>query len=192
MEGPDQQVCEHLLQRLIDKHNVACNYVSIGMSNKGDLLRDCGNAARILLDEEHCDKVVVVWDLIPPDSGACRKEERDQIIASLTAAGVTRNYELVCIMRELEAWLLSDERAINTYLSKPTRAVNISRVRNPERVANPKNRISQIFKTEARNRLYNDQVDAIEIVKKYPDLNRIKKCPTFQRFANKTLAVTEI
>ena len=182
--GLDQQVCEHLAQKLAPGIEIS----SVTLDNKPNLVSECGEATASLLGEG-CDRVIIVWDLYPAwrERGGrpCRKEDREAIFQSLAQAGVTSSYVyLVCIEAELEAWLLADERAITDLLSRPTHPVRINRIRHTERVSNPKKRLNRIFK-EYSGRRYNDMIHAKKIVERLPDFNRIRRCNTFARFALK-------
>lgn len=187
--GPDQQVCEYLVNRLEPEYEIS----SATLNNKPNLLSDCGPAAATLL-EGGCDRVVIIWDLYPAwrkkGERPCRREDREAIFQSLANADVdsSRVY-LVCIEEELEAWLLADERALIQVLSRPTHPVKLNRIKNTEEVTNPKARLTQIYK-ENRGHKYNDLTDAIRIVRAIPDYGRIQRCRTFQRFALKTVNAT--
>jgi hypothetical protein len=162
--------------------------VTVGLDNKGDLLKESGKTAKGLIDIDRCDKVVIIWDLIPPDSNSCLIAERDIIKASLQGLGISRKVELVCIIRELEAWLICDERAINAQLSTPENRVNISRRKRTERISNPKKELNRIFQKNGAGP-YIDYFHAETIVKQFPNLKRIQKCATFQRFAKKAIDI---
>jgi hypothetical protein len=96
----------------------------------------------------------------------------------------SRRVYLVCIEEELEAWLLADGRALSAVVSTPAHPVIIQDAKNPERMQNPKKRLTRIFREHLR-RPYNDRIHAEKIVNALPDLNRIKRCATFVRFAVK-------
>ena len=186
-EGADRKVCEHLAKRIRPDLEIK----SETLDNKPNLITECGLVAAQLL-EDGCKRVVIVWDLYPAwrEKGAkpCRKEDRECITASLDSAGVEpERVALVCIEEELEAWLLADNRAISTVLSRPTHQVNIRRQRNPER-GDPKKRMTKLF-YENTGRPYRDLNHAEMIVQAIPDLQRIRKIDTFRRFA---LKVTDV
>lgn len=185
-EGADRKVCEHLAKQIQPDIEIE----SITLDNKKNLVSECGKAAARLL-ASGCDRVVIMWDLYPSwrEVAPCRKEDREDIQRSLAAEEVdAKKVFLVCIEEELEAWLIADNRAIEVLLSKPHRQVRIDRERHPERVSNPKKRLMQIYRREG-GRPYNDLVDAEKIVKAMPDLERIKRCETFVRFALKVADV---
>lgn len=178
-QGADLKVCEYLAKQI--KPDIQIE--SITLDNKKKLITECGTAAKLLL-ADGCDRVIIIWDLQPSwrEEAPCRKQDREDTMRSLKTAGadITAVF-LVCIEAELEAWLLADHRAINKVLSKPHRKVALSRIRQVERISNPKQRIKQIFRQEGR-RTYNDLIHAVQIVKAMPDLKRLRKVDTFLRF----------
>ncbi len=184
-QGADLKVCEYLAKRI--KPDIQIE--SITLDNKKKLVAECGKAAQLLL-AGGCDHVVIIWDLYPSwhEEVPCRKKDREDIMRSLKAADANvANVFLVCIEAELEAWLLTDNRAINTVLSKPYRPVQINRIRRAEQIDNPKKHMMQIFRQEGR-RTYNDLIHAVQIVKAMPDLNRLRKVDTFLRFERKLIS----
>lgn len=186
-DGADVKVCEYLAKQIRPEISIS----SITLDNKDKLIRECGEKAEDLLSIDKCDKVVIVWDLLPPQRGksVCRKREQDDIKKSLEKHDVDLDKVfLVCVEAELESWLLSDKRAIETVLSRPTHKVRVPKVRRPEELKNPKKRLHRIYK-EFSGRDYTDRVDAIKIVKEMHDLNKIRKCKTFVRFALKATDV---
>ncbi|BAZ16419.1 hypothetical protein NIES4071_82950 [Calothrix sp. NIES-4071] len=161
---------------------------SVTLDNKPNLVSECGIAAAQLL-KDGCERILIVWDLYPAwrekKESPCRKEDRVAILESLAQAGVTSSQVyLVCIEEELEAWLLADGRAISSVLSKPTHPVKIKDTKNPERVRNPKKTLNKMFQ-ENIGRPYVDRQHAKMIVEKLEDLNKLNRCPTFARFAEK-------
>src|SRR5438874_1493960 len=117
--APDVKVYEFLAKQLLPKVEIQ----SRTLNSKPGLIRDCGITSKLLLDVNHCDRVIIIWDLQPPWKGkkgkACRKEDCDAIRESLDRAGLTaeqlRCVHLVCMEHELETLLLADERAIAAY-----------------------------------------------------------------------------
>jgi hypothetical protein len=185
-DGPDKQVCEHLANQIRNDIRL----LTVTLDNKSELIRLSGAVAAMMF-AKGCQTVGIVWDLYPawrvgaPD---CR-EDCDLIRKSLRDAGVdTRNVHLVCIAHELEAWLLSDERALRNVLSTTTHRARVQRVNRPERLNNPKNLMNRMF-LENCHRPYNDMTDALKIAKRINDFSRIRTCPSFVRFANKLLGV---
>jgi len=191
-EGPDVQVCRHLVHKL----DPTIEFVSSTLDNKKKLVENCGAVAKILLDE--CNKVIVVWDLYPAwrEKGMkpCRHEDRLAIFQSLQAENVNFNRVfLVCIQEELEAWLLADNRAVTAMLQPlkhPHPVSRITKFPNPDRIQNPKTRLTKIFTKElGAGRRYVDYQHAIKLVREISNFTKIRRSDSFRRFAVK---VTEI
>jgi len=185
-DGADKTVCTQLAKLI----NPEIRITSRTLDDKPNLIAECGNAAAELLDDG-CDRVVIIWDLRPawPDtkSKPCLKEERQAIHDSLHSATLQNDkVHLVCIIQELEAWLLADERAIASVLSRSAHPVTIQRRRRVAQVPNPKSVLNNLFK-EHRGRRYVDRIHAEQIVKAMPDLRRLLRVESFSRFHN-TLA----
>jgi hypothetical protein len=191
--GADKKVYEYLAKQL-DPHILV---VSSTLGSKSTLVELCGTEAKALLEIESCERVLIVWDLYPPwqekRQRPCRFNDCRPIKGSLNEAGLTeRQLErvyLVCIATELETLLLADTQAIETYLSSITkRSCRIGHLRNPERLTNPKARLSKIFQEQA-GRKYLDMRDAEKIIK-LVNVDNIWRCSSFVRFAAKVANVS--
>jgi hypothetical protein len=183
-EGADEQVCTLLARRLVADIEIT----AVALGNKPRLIAGCGTAAANLL-RDGCERVLIVWDLYPPwrEEGdkPCRREDREDILQSLDRAGVRpADVRLVCIREELEAWLLADGRALSAVLSRPAHPVKIKGEKRPDRVANPKKRLMNLFRKHT-GAPYVDLVHARRIVEAMPDLNHIERSESFLRFAQK-------
>lgn len=187
-EGTDRKVCARLAGRIADEANQEIELSFATLNNKKILVAECGAAAARLLGEG-CDRVIIVWDLHPPwrDTEPCRREDRENITASLNAADVDlARVHLVCISEELEAWLLADGRALSDFLSTPAHPVHVRDYRWSESVRNPKREVYRLFEG-TRWRRYDDIIHADMIIRRLPDLSKIRRCPSFQRFESKLL-----
>jgi hypothetical protein len=187
-DGADLQVCHELGKRL----NPQVSISSVPLDNKPKLIRECGKVAKQLLEVNRCDHVLIIWDLYPAwrenNERPCRKQDRDAILGSLKGAKVNHSQVTpVCIQEELEAWLIADGRALSAVLSTDAHPVKISHEKRPERVRNPKKTLMRLF-SRSRLRTYVDRQHAIQIVRAIPDLGRLDRLPTFQRFSNRLLA----
>ena len=187
-DGADKQVCEHLAERV--DNQIELN--SITLDNKPGLIEYCGRAALELLNDG-CQRVVISWDLYPPwrekNEPPCFHKDRHAILHSLAEAGVTSpDVYLVCITQELEAWLLSDGRAISYVLSKAHRKVKVGDEKAPDSVTNPKTRMTKLFQQRG-GMIYLDRIHAVQIVRALPDLKRIRRSPSLARFVLKTTGV---
>ena len=116
-DGPDQKVLEPLVKKLVP---APIEVTSRTLGNKQKLLKGCGAEAAELLSDEY-DRVLIVWDLWPAwdTKSPCRKEDRDEALASLREASVNlRKVRLLCIEQMLESWLLADARALETLVTE--------------------------------------------------------------------------
>jgi hypothetical protein len=162
----------------------------IPLDDKDKLRRECGQWAKALLDQG-CDRVLIVWDLLPDwgeyEGAGCQHNDKEQIAASLEAAGLRPNdsrIRLVCIEKMLEAWIMADERALSAFLSSDAHPVRIKRYKNPESTKDPKSALVTLFRQSGYRR-YIDYVHAIRIVRLMPDLGRLRTTSTFCRFEQK-------
>jgi hypothetical protein len=187
-DGADLQVCDALGKLLNPQVVVA----SVTLDNKPKLIRECGKVAKQLLEVDRCAHILIIWDLYPAwrerDARPCRKQDREAILGSLRGAKVNRSRVTpVCIREELEAWLIADGRALSTVLSTAAHPIRVSHENRPEQVRNPKKTLIRLF-NRSRHRTYVDRYHAIQIVRALPDLGRLLRLPTFQRFREKLLA----
>ncbi|MEJ7676534.1 MAG: hypothetical protein WKG06_01390 [Segetibacter sp.] len=177
-DGADVKVIRNLAQKILPQ--IQFEYAT--MDDKGRLLNECADAAERLFTTDKCERVFIVWDLTPPDKGACRKKDRDTIIAKLQAKGLPLNrIVLLCIEQELESWLIADGRALSDLLSTAAHPVKIADIKNPDQKRNPKKALGKILK-ENRGWYYVDRDFAESIVTRIPDFSRLRKSETFKRF----------
>lgn len=187
-DGPDVRVCRHLVNKL----DPTIEFIPSTLDNKKHLVEDCGAVAKALLGQ--CEKVIVVWDLYPAwrEKGdrPCRHADCQAIFQSMQAENVDLGrIFLVCIKEMLEAWLLADHRAVTAMLQPlkhPHPVGRIPRFSSPDNIRNPKRRLTRIFTQElGPRRRYVDYQHAILIAQKISDFTRIRRSPSFQRFALK-------
>jgi hypothetical protein len=183
--GADKQVCEYLIRTHFASVELGrC----VTLTQKPNLLSECGAAAANLLDEGH-DRVIVLWDLYPAwrqdGEKPCLSVDRKMVLASMAAAKVSADkIFLVCISEELEAWLLADGSALTTFLSRTTHPVpRIQDRKVPDSVQNPKTVLTMLTQKHGRPK-YNDMTHAIQIIK-LVDLNKLRRSASFQRFEAK-------
>lgn len=196
-DGPDKKVCKDLAERLLPtlERNLVIEVVSETKGNKKKLIAEAGTATAILLErgprKPSCDHVVIVWDLYPAWRQDGKKpslhDDRAQILESLKAEDVdTSKVHLVCIIAELESWLIADHRALNAFmieLKHPHPLGNgAPKVAKPEADTNPKKLLKKLFSTE-RLVEYNPYTHPPLIAKKIMDVSRLERCATFRHFA---------
>lgn len=189
IDGADQVVCSHLTLMICREANVECQVACRPLGKLPDLKADCGTTAALLL-EDGCDRVLIVWDLYPAwrEKGGkpCWSRDRAEIIQSVTAAQVdAAKVSLVCIWEELEAWLLADGRALSACFSTKNRPVSIADHKNPERVSDPKGKLTQIIRENKCGQKYEGHIHAKKIAQHITDFTRLRRCETFRRFAKK-------
>ncbi len=180
-DGADKAVCIHLATMI----NPGIRIVPRTLDDKPNLISDAGKTAEELF-ELNCERVLIIWDLRPAwpnlNSKPCLVKERNAILNTLTAASLSCDaVDLICILHELEAWLLSDERAIRDVLSTKAHPITIRRRRNVDRLKNPKGILNSLFKRH-RGRRYVDRYHAKEIAMAIPDLQRLRRIDSFRRF----------
>lgn len=191
-EGPDVLVLRHFMSKL----NPNFEMIPRTLDNKRRLIEECGQVAKLLLSE--CSRIVIVWDLYPAwrEKGEkpCRHEDRENILASLTAHGLpSQKVTLVCIEEELESWLIADDRAIRSFIASkkaPHPVGRIPKIKNPDQTSNPKTRMTKLFNQELGQGIrYEDWKHALSIAEQIPDFNRLRRSKCFCRFALKAAGV---
>jgi len=182
-KGADLKVCEKFARQL---HSENIEIVSITLDNKPNLINDCGKVTNLLL-KDGCDRILIIWDLYPlwrnNIVNPCRREDCDAIQEALENAGVkSKNVYLICIEAELEEWFLHDTYALSSVLSTQSHPVNIRK--KLKGGTNPKSVLTKIFK-EYTGKPYNDLYHAEKIANEISNFNKLKRCPSFARFAFK-------
>jgi hypothetical protein len=184
-KGADVQVCEYLIERL----SSGIQLKSVTLDNKKRLLRECGKAAATLI-EEGCERVAIVWDLCPSwdRKRPCLKKDREAIFDSLKGGSVPLTLvAMVSIIPELEAWLLADETALARVIGTAEHPVRIPPQKSLE-TGNPKARLKRLFQQHS-GRPYVELRHAKMIVEQMKSFSRLKRCPSFVRFAERVAGV---
>lgn len=182
-QGAEVQVLPILVGKLPGNHDVDI----VTMDNKPKLISECGKVASQLL-ANGCRRVLVLWDLYPAwrqkGEKPCRKEDRDGILASLREEKVVMaKVGLVCVEEELESWLIADGRALQAMFSSAQHpARRIPDQKRPDKVQKPKTRLTKLFQQHGKG-YYNDLIHAAQIAERLPDLKRVRRSPSFARFA---------
>ena len=186
-EGPDILVCRQFLGQL--NPNVVLDPVP--MDSKSGLINRCGPATQALLKtNEH---VVILWDLIPrwKETGKIYKlaDEVKKIEDALAAAKVNRKkVSLVCMVQELEAWLLADHNAWGSIIERikhPHRIGKLKHFSNPDCEIRPKEILEKLFEKElGKGKIYRDHKHALSIAKAVGrDWRWVGNSDSFKRFA---------
>ncbi len=179
-EGPETKVIP-TLARLVNP-DITCDIEPLG--SKPKVLSDCGKSAKALLEKSDCARVVVLWDARPAwEEGTVTfsiEEEYGKAKASLKAAGLDSDnrVKLICIVEELEAWLLADGRGVTArikhYLKNHPLKKSVQDFKYVEKITWPKSVMERIFKTN-RVTAYEDWKDAGAIAAGIPNTNRLLK-----------------
>lgn len=196
-DGADVHVCRQLIKMINQRYDKGIQLATPAtLINKPGLLQRCGESARQLLEDQQCDRVVIVWDIDPRRKFGeenCLVQDRNKIFAALHAANVdTSKIFLAGISRELDSWLTADGRAISACISMLTRRkVNsgVEGARRPEEHTNPKDWLSTKFREHGIGEGYNDFKHAKYIIQCLPDFREIRSSASFVRFVLKVADV---
>ena len=111
-QGTDHQVYEYVIKKLCPAIEIVV--VPSGSTNKPGMIAKCGEVAKTLIESEKCNKVAILWDLIPAWGGtACRKEDVEAITNNLNAANVDiSKIKLISIAPEQQTLLLVDSKPL--------------------------------------------------------------------------------
>ena len=164
----------------------------VPMDNKPRLKRGCGEAVKRLLNTG-CERVLILWDLLPDwgeqSNKGCRHLDKKEICESIRSEGLDprdARIRLICIEKMLEAWIRADERALSAFLSTAAHPIPVARCKNPESISDPKAALIDLFrKSGSPIRRYVDYEHAIRIVRLLPDLNRLRRAESFRWFEGK-------
>ena len=177
IDGPDLKVLKHLVKWI----KPDCNFEPVTLGDKGVLLEECADSVELLL--KTCDKVFIVWDLVPKFTDCnCIVEERNLIRQQLIEKNLPLdNIEFIGIVHELESWLIADVSAIERVLSTPAHPISIARIRHPDREKNPKGKLRKIF-NQHRGVDYNDLDSALKIIQQVQRPRDLRQSISFRRF----------
>ena len=186
LDGPEMQICRWLAQQTCPEFTPD-NLLFRTMRNKQFLMEGCGDAASNLLDSG-CEHVFILWDLRPswPNGEKSTKLSEMKIVnGMLDAANVpTDQVTCVCIVQELEAWLLVDTKALRDFCGPKNK--HISSPGRVEHVDWPKNRVENLLKN--RGKTYAAHYDALRIIQK-ADPRKLRKVPSYKQLEDKLRAL---
>ena len=177
--GTDYQVYELVVRKLRSDIEITIT----GCHDKKNLISECGEMAKLLLDNDDCDSVAIVWDLMPTWGGRpCRHNDKEAITASLRSAGVDLSkVKLICIEPELEGWLIADGRALTAYKTQicHPHPIKTFRDRNVQGNSNESKKIISKY----LGHKYSEMTEAKKITAKITDFDRVaRKHKSFKRF----------
>ncbi len=185
--GPDELVFRCLARRLSQKGREPEVFPACLGSKK--LTEEAVSRAEALVEVEQCDLVLIVWDQKPlwrdPPAKKC-VDEANLLRGFLRKVKppTRKRIRLLCLTWELETWLIAEDRAVREHLSKPAHPCSYSAPKDLNKVDDPKAHLDKVFTGfRGRSRRYEDRIEAIQLVQKWPDINRVKKVPSFKRFA---------
>ena len=185
-EGPETKV----IPRLASLVNPATESEVEPLGSKPKVLTDCGRYAKALFENSKCDRVIVIWDARPYwdddlERNLTISEQRDKASLSLKGKGLAEDSRvtLICIIEELEAWLLADGRGVTHRINqllrtRPKLKKPIPHAKDVERIDWPKSKMEKLFETN-KVRAYTDWVDAGHIAEGIPNSGRLLKHSVF-------------
>ena len=180
-QGGDMQVFRHFAQRILGHDRI--DVVPLG--SKPALFVTCGVAARALL-ECGCERILIVWDLLPAWGSEPATVAADE--AAVRGSLLRENLHqhpcifLIAIDRELETWLVSDGAALTHVIAGPPGSAPIRPHKNPVAEPKPKTWLMKKFSAIARHP-YLAERNAVQIAQAMPDhLRAISKIPSFLKF----------
>lgn len=182
--GPDELVFTCLVRRL--SPGTAVKVVTMG-SKSGMLLR-AAETAQELIETEKCDRVIIAWDYKPPFDGpppAKRCEDETAMMKTTLAAlpnALKPKVRLLCLVHELETWLIAEDRAVRDYLSTSAHKCKFKAPK-PHSKVDPKAFLSSEFRA-FRGTRYEDFKEAVRLVALWQDTRKVGKLDSFQRFAD--------
>lgn len=186
--GPDELVFRCLARRLSPEGNEP-EVFPVCLGSKRGVMEDAVSRAETLVKVDGCDLVLIVWDLKPlwdePPAKKCVDEATvlREMIAGLDDE-IHSRIRLLCLTWELETWLIAEDRAVRDYLSKPAHPSDFTAPKKLDQVTDPKSHLNKAFTSfRGKSRRYEDRIEAIQLVQKWPDLSRVAKVASFRRFA---------
>ncbi len=156
----------------------------IGNRNKKELVADCIDQIELLLSNDQCEKVLVIYDLMPrfqPRLAETPVDPKGNIEQRIQSNGLPlEKIEFICIRQMLETWLIADEAAVRNFYINKHRPNPLpgpfnggrKQINNPK----PKNLIIDYYKE------YNPTTNAVGIMKESNLKTVSKRCPSFDQF----------
>jgi hypothetical protein len=165
----DVSALQILVKRVSENPRLAV--LGRGFSGSGNLRRKvCGHITDFA--RRGASRFIVCHDSDVRDPGKLKGE-----IEAIIRKGNCSSYEysIVIPVQELESWILADERAIRSVISK----LSIESVKHPESVTNPKEWLISKSRVLHSRPLYIPSIHNKEVVR-HTDLEKLaEKCPSF-------------
>jgi hypothetical protein len=156
------------------------------LGNKPAVFERGPDVARELVETDHCDLVLIVWDLKPlwERPGSC-VNEADHFRSAVSGMNQTiiDRIRLLCLTYELETWLLADPAALKAHLSTAAHPARLRRINDPSSHADAKAVIDgECIRHRGRGRRYTDYREAILIARRWDSTARLRAVSSFSRF----------
>ena len=184
--GADTKVIPYLAKKLVPTLTVVD---PVPLDSKKRLRRECGPWVKSLLGQG-CDRVLIVWDLMPDwgeyEGVGCRHADKEEIEVSLSGAGLTLadpRIKVVCIEKVFESWILADNQAVAEFISPKTHPIDVPKYNRPDNVKDPEAVLNRLFGMSPF-RKYRDLDHAFGIIKK-AQINRLRRSASFSHFEEK-------
>lgn len=184
--GGDIKLFQHILKLINPAFDFDTNFHHAALKSKKELEKDCGKEVKRLKDLG-CQKIFVVWDLIPvwkEDGTPCRHDDKEAIKKSLAAHQLTaHDIIFLCVEKELEAWLIADERALKDFfITKNSMKDEIKKVRTPDTHHDPKGLLTKYFKMYRGVRSFEPMIYTEPLLKNYTNVRNLRRSESFKRF----------
>lgn len=165
----DVDVMYELTRKIVDEREFS--FASFVGHGSGKLRKKCGSWAQSLV-EKGCDDIVIVHDLDRNDERKLREFLEGELLDTVAAS------TLVLIpIREIEAWLLSDPRTLQSLFRMRT---SPKLPRNPESIEDPKRLLSRIVNQHSKS-TYVNTVHNKKIAESIA-LSSLERCGSFMRY----------
>ncbi|HND50122.1 MAG TPA: DUF4276 family protein [Anaerolineales bacterium] len=175
----DIDVFEEITRKISKKDFVLRKFVGRGC---GKIKKECAGWAQNLRDQ-NCSLLVLIHDLDENDLTSLEK----QLTIALHPSPIKNNL-IVIPVKEIEAWLLSDEVAIKSAMNIK---VSIPAVGNPESIDNPKEYLERLVEKKTMGKKHYLNTTHNKKIAALLNLAKVKKCKSFlplELFLNRHLA----
>jgi len=184
--GGDIKVFRHIIKLIYPTFDFGKNFHHAALKSKKELEKECGKEVK-RLKGIGCQVIFVVWDLIPAwkeDGKPCRHDDKEAIKKSLAAFNLTENEIIfLCIEKELEAWLIADEKALKEYfITKKSMKDEIVKIRYPDTHHDPKGLLDKYFTLYRGHRSFQPMIHTEPLLKHYSEVRNFRRSKSFKRF----------